>query len=181
MDMVEEGSLNDLAEHYRELGYDVVVGPRPDQVPPAFAGAEVLLVASRNGKHIVVQVAPPQPTFELPAAAPAIHIGDALGRSREYLALVGEANRVLEDVVVAIQGDGVSAEWDLSEDTHGEPTLTLRLADATGTATAVFAPDDLRVSKTLRRRLNRLWGDLLRVRTHKLLQQYTAKYGAGVG
>jgi len=64
----------------------------------------------------------------------------------------------------------VTAEWDRAEDAQGHLVPTLRLSDWTGFASAVFAPDELESPSHMRNRLNRLWGDLLQIRSSKQLR-----------
>jgi hypothetical protein len=69
----------------------------------------------------------------------------------------------------AVLGDAkslVSAEWDLAEDGNEKPVVVLTLSDFTGKATTTFAPSELSDERRVRFRLTRLWGDLLRMRTH---------------
>ena len=49
------------------------------------------------------------------------------------------------------------------------PVVTLRLSDWTGFTTAVFDPKELEAVPEMQFRLKRVWGSLLRVRSHKQL------------
>jgi hypothetical protein len=65
----------------------------------------------------------------------------------------------------------VSIDWDLAEDARDRQVLCLRLSDPNGTAAATFEPEELDDEDHLRARLNRLWGDLLEIRSHNQVQR----------
>jgi len=71
----------------------------------------------------------------------------------------------------------VSVEWDLAEDGYGEPVLVLKLSDLNGTVTATFQPPELQDDAHMRARLNRLWGDLLEIRSHRQVERLMASAG----
>ena len=58
------------------------------------------------------------------------------------------------------------AEWSLIQDERGRELINLRLSDWTGSVEYRFAPEELSSPAQIRRRLHRLWGDLLQVRSH---------------
>jgi hypothetical protein len=91
---------------------------------------------------------------------------------KEYAALQA-VTEILEQVA-ARSGESVTAEWDKTTDPHGGPAFVLRLSDWSGTASAVFAPQDLTVTNLLWARLYRVWGDLLQNRSHRLIGEMTA-------
>jgi hypothetical protein len=64
----------------------------------------------------------------------------------------------------------VTAEWDRGEDDRSRAVVTLRLSDYTGSVTGVFDPKELESPSQTRKRLYRLWGDLLQARSHRQLQ-----------
>lgn len=75
----------------------------------------------------------------------------------------------------------VSGEWDRSEDAQGQPVVTLRLKDFTGSVTTVFEPKELESPTHMNQRLNRLWLDLLQVRSQQQLQELQEAAGAEGG
>ncbi len=82
--------------------------------------------------------------------------------------LAEQATKSLEEML-GRESPTVSAEWDRAEDARGQDVVTLRLSDWTGSATAAFEPKELESPTRLERRLRRVWGELLRIRSHKLL------------
>src|SRR5947209_4414721 len=90
-------------------------------------------------------------------------------------ALLQQATERLKKIL-GTSADRVSVEWDRGQDVRGRAQYTLKLSDHTGQVAASFAPDELSLSAHMRYRLLDLWGDLLQVRSHKLLQELT---GAG--
>ncbi len=65
----------------------------------------------------------------------------------------------------------VKAEWDREADSKGQAVYTLRLSEWAGTVSASFTPDELQSNNHLLIRLYRLWGELLKIRSHKQLQE----------
>ena len=51
-----EDALERVAEPYRDEGYEVIVRPRGDQVPPFAAGLELDLIATRGIEGVIVVV-----------------------------------------------------------------------------------------------------------------------------
>ncbi len=78
------------------------------------------------------------------------------------------ATKVLEEVI-GRSFEKYTAEWDKTADGNGRSNFRLRLSDRTGEIRAEFAPAEFQNQSHLRRRLIRLWGDLLEIRSHKLL------------
>jgi len=68
----------------------------------------------------------------------------------------------------------VSASWLLLNDDRGRPILRLAIWDWTGRVEAVFSPDEIKDAWHIQGRMIRLWGDLLQVRSHKLLDEMQA-------
>jgi hypothetical protein len=66
-----------------------------------------------------------------------------------------------------------SAEWELVPDATGTRRYLLRVWDHTGQVAEEFTPGELDSPKEMRGRLLHLWGDMLQVRTHRLLQKLT--------
>jgi hypothetical protein len=95
---------------------------------------------------------------------------EKLEKSRDLFARAQEGSEILRDLVGNSAAD-IEAEWDLTNDERGRPLLTLRISDWTGSATTAFSPVEIGNLSHIEGRLNRLWGDLLQVRSHKLLQE----------
>lgn len=83
---------------------------------------------------------------------------------------VARATELLESEATP-SSDEATADWTLTSDDRGRPVLTLTLSDFMGAVPARFAPDELGDEESLRVRLHRLWGDLLQVRTGKLIRR----------
>jgi hypothetical protein len=87
----------------------------------------------------------------------------------EGLALVQHATQRLEEIVPST--GPVVAEWDRTEDHTGRPRYLLKLSGFDSEVRDEFAPDELASDPEMGVRLSRLWGDLLQVRSHKLIQE----------
>jgi REase_AHJR-like len=55
-DAMELEALHRIAKRYRDDGYDVIIDPRGDRVPPFAVGFELDLVATRGNKGVVVEI-----------------------------------------------------------------------------------------------------------------------------
>ena len=86
------------------------------------------------------------------------------------------ANRQLEGIV-GKSNAMVSAEWKRGQDGKGNPFYTLQIADSMGQVATDFTANEFRSPRHLRIRLLELFGDLLQVRSHKLLENLTAGNG----
>jgi uncharacterized protein YutE (UPF0331/DUF86 family) len=53
---MKRDSIERIAARYRDKGYDVVVHPRGDQVPPFAAGFDLDLIATRRNEGVIVAV-----------------------------------------------------------------------------------------------------------------------------
>jgi len=84
------------------------------------------------------------------------------------LRLAEKATNPLEEVI-GDTAEPVTAEWDRGENSALRPVVVLRLSDFSGSVMAVFEPKELEEPTWLPRRLSFLWGDLLRIRSRKLL------------
>lgn len=82
-----------------------------------------------------------------------------------------EAATIKLDEIVRRFADEVSAEWDRPDDFQNSKVFTLRLSDWSGSAIAIITRDELQSEQWLRDRLHRVWGDLLQIRSHRLLEQ----------
>ena len=70
--------------------------------------------------------------------------------------------------------DAVSADRSLHHDDLGRPLIRLEISDEDGSAEAVFKTEDLEDVRRLMYRLNWIWGDLLQIQSHKLLDEIRA-------
>ena len=64
-------------------------------------------------------------------------------------------------------------EWEIINDPSGNRRYLLRLSDYTGQVKDEFTPYELRSPRQMRGRLLHLWGDLLQISSHKLLEKLT--------
>jgi hypothetical protein len=96
---------------------------------------------------------------------------------KDYAALQAVTNMLEE--VTRQSGDVVTAEWDKAGDPHGGPAYVLRLSDWSGSATKIFAPHDLQPTNTLWSQPYAVWGDLLRERSHRLIEEMRSSNGQG--
>lgn len=98
---------------------------------------------------------------------------DVLDRRPDLSRAVDEASKLLERVI-GPSAHFVTAAWDLTEDDRGHPLIGLEVSDWTGSVGYRFAVAELSNEPHLRRRLHRLWGDLLQVRSHVQLDNILA-------
>jgi hypothetical protein len=88
--------------------------------------------------------------------------------------LVQQATAYLEEILHSSAfADEVRADWDRGQDHKGRTLYTLRLSAWGENVSASFTPRELRDRRELRWNLRGLWGDLLQVRSHKLLENLT--------
>jgi hypothetical protein len=95
---------------------------------------------------------------------------EALRQSSDLFALAQRASQLLEDVATR-SSPLATAAWDFDRDERGQAVVLLRLSDWIASVTARFSPAELANVDALSGRLNRLWGDLLQVRSHRLLDE----------
>jgi hypothetical protein len=88
----------------------------------------------------------------------------------EGYALLQQATERLKEVV-GETADPIKAEWDRREDGEGRSLYTLRLSDWSGAVSASLTPDELQSPSRLPVRLDRLWGQLPQIRSHKQLEE----------
>lgn len=100
-----------------------------------------------------------------------VSYGPNLCQWAEGKALAEAAFRLLAEVIGPTGGE-VSVEWERPSGPFDAPEILLRLADASGSVSAVFDPRELKSSSLLRIRLARLWGELLEIRSQKLILQF---------
>jgi hypothetical protein len=102
-----------------------------------------------------------------------VEIDPAIQANPALLALVHRANELLE-LELGRSSHQVSASWRLEHNEQGRIFLRLEIWDWTGRVGTNFAPDDLRSDPLTQGRLIRLWGNLLQIRSHKLLDEIQA-------
>jgi hypothetical protein len=83
---------------------------------------------------------------------------------------VHTASTLLEESI-GQAAERATAEWAPSRDDRGRPRLELRLSDWAGEASALFAPEELTPDARLRQRFRDVWGDVLQVGSHRLIQR----------
>lgn len=96
----------------------------------------------------------------------------AITRSEPIRAVVQQATRWLEGIIG--QSRSVSrAEWDLHRDDRGRESIALRLSDFTAPEglVEVFTPSELTDRDHAERRFYLLFGDLLQLQNHRLLDK----------
>jgi hypothetical protein len=71
--------------------------------------------------------------------------------------------------LIELPGPEIHADWSLAKNANGLPAIVLELSDDTASARAVFSPDELENPREMRSRLIWILGDLMQVRSHKLL------------
>ena len=103
------------------------------------------------------------------AAVKEVTYGYWLRQAPELLRLAQERTAQLEEVVGA-SAFPASAEWDRGYDTLGQPMVTLRLSDFSGSATMVFEPGELENPVRMRSRFNTLWSMLLQIRIDRQMR-----------
>jgi hypothetical protein len=92
---------------------------------------------------------------------------------------VHHANQLLERAI-GHTALAPTAEWDLTRDSAGRRSVILVLSDSTGARVeARFDSEELAQEGRLQGKLQRIWGDLLQDRSHKLLNQLSSKEPAG--
>ena len=64
----------------------------------------------------------------------------------------------------------IDVQWDRVEDPNGRTCYELKLSDWIGSVSTRFTPSELYSSANLNRRLIRLYGDLLEIRSNHLLE-----------
>ena len=91
---------------------------------------------------------------------------------------IDRANEQL-DVELGRSSDLVSGSWLLTQDDRDRTVVLLTISDWTGQVESRFAPDELRNEWHMQGRLIRLWGDLLQIRSHRLLDEIQAAAAGG--
>ncbi len=89
--------------------------------------------------------------------------------SKDY-PLLEKATIFLQEYV-ARSANGITVEWDGITDPQGRNAYRLRIADSTDEATTDFSPDELKNDIHRELRLYHVWGNLLQVQSHRLLEK----------
>lgn len=89
----------------------------------------------------------------------------------DLAAVIRGASDLLKETL-GPSAERVRADWSLSQDEMGRAFVELRVSDWTGSVGYRFSPDELSNPSHMERRLHRLWGDLLMVRSHVQLDDY---------
>ena len=90
------------------------------------------------------------------------------GKGIEFLR---PATDFLEKAITPSSAPKVTVEWDLTKD-NGHTLYTLRISDWAASAEAAFTPEELStLNPDLRFSLRRLWGDVLKKRSHIQLEE----------
>ncbi|HET6573223.1 MAG TPA: carbon storage regulator [Fimbriiglobus sp.] len=97
-------------------------------------------------------------------------IGPAVLDNPELGPLVRRAAKLL-----AKQAEGTllpaRARWDLGQDERNRPVVRVEVSDETGSVNASFSPVELSDEAKARDELIWLWGDMLQVRSDRLMDQ----------
>ena len=91
-------------------------------------------------------------------------------REVEALRLFAEKATSLLEEVIGATAEPVTAEWDRGENARMRSVVVLRLSDFSGSVTGIFDLEELEEPEELSSRLRFLWGDLLQIRSGKLLE-----------
>jgi hypothetical protein len=166
--LVAQDELARLYEYMR-LRTLVVHGVRPTEIPPA--AVSLLLAITRR---LLGQMAGNR--IGIRDSVSITVLRGSINQWPKLQTLVEQATQILGQLLGPSRGT-VSVEWDLAEAGNREAILVLRLSDLTGTATATFGPSELQDESRMRARLNRLWGDLLEIRSHKQVERLLASTG----
>ena len=102
-----------------------------------------------------------------------VSYSDNIRQGAEGVSLLEHANKLLEKV---LRHATVSTEvqWDRVEDARGRTQYELKLSDWIGSVSRQFSPSELRSPSDLNYWLIRLYGDLLQIRSHHLLEVLTS-------
>jgi hypothetical protein len=108
-------------------------------------------------------------TFSLKKVA----FGESVRESSYHFRLARQTTAELEEVLGS-SAAYTEAEWDRVEDAEGRKLYVLTVRDFVTQRSVAFTPDQLEHPRDVRRRLYRLWGDLLQDRNHRQLQELLA-------
>jgi REase_AHJR-like len=155
-----EFNLLQMALYYRNL---IAHGGFPEDFPPDWPAA--VLTATRE----LLKSAGASSNLSLRDSVGVTIVRKAVNESK-YKDLVERATTVLR-YLLGPRADSVAIDWGLAEDARNHRMLVLRLSDATGSVSATFEPPELENERHLMDRLNRLWGDLLEIRSHNQVKR----------
>jgi hypothetical protein len=163
------GLINDeeyaLLMDYMRLRNAVVHGVVPDNIP-AQAAPFLLDVARRLLRSVSTGG-----SFHMTGPGAAAVVLRAPFKDRPAMkAKVEKASEVLFELLGRSRGT-VLLDWDIAEGDRSRETVVLKLSDSTGMVTATLDPWEFEDMDHLRSRLNRLWGDLLQIRSHRQVRQ----------
>lgn len=167
--LMREGQIHvselDPLRRCLNLRNTIVHGVRPDSVP-----RELTVLLIDLARRLAAQAAGDtalRTSFSMATSATVFRarLNQAPGLKEKAAA----ADAILRSILNSSR-PAISAEWDLGEDARQRPVVTLTLSDYTGTVTTTFTPEEMDDPEHMRFRLNRLWGDLLRIRSHKEIE-----------
>ena len=96
---------------------------------------------------------------------------DKLKQDPNLLRFADQATAYLESLVNRWLAPEVSAKWDRSEDERGQPLLTLALKQEEDEVTGSFAVKEFDDDREWKSQLSDLWGDVLRIHSHTILDE----------
>jgi hypothetical protein len=89
---------------------------------------------------------------------------DSLTRDPLLYSAAERATKDIEEKVSRLE-DPVAVDWSRSENGPGTPAARLRLTDWSGSVSGELTLDELQDRDATRARVNRLWGNLLQMRS----------------
>ena len=98
-----------------------------------------------------------------------IKVDERIKQNPEWDAAVERASQLLEAELGSAAGR-VTVDWSTSQDERGRPVISLKISDPPESIVGRFVPAELANPDRVQARLQRLWGDLLQVRTSQQLQ-----------
>ncbi len=108
-----------------------------------------------------------------------LSISGAIENDRVLGSALRRASQILERAIGSSSASA-AAEWSLEKDPSGRPLVHLALSDYTGArAEARFAPDELANESRVEARSFTIWGDVLQVRSQKMIDQLLGKTQPG--
>ena len=102
-----------------------------------------------------------------------VEIDPAIEANPLLLSSVRRAQELLE-MESTRSSNTVSATWKLVRDDRNAQFIRLAIADWSGRAETTFSPETHKNHDQVRGRMIRLWGDLLQIRSHKLVEEMQA-------
>jgi hypothetical protein len=100
-----------------------------------------------------------------------VEIDPAIQADPALLKLVHRATEILQSEILGSEWrDRVFASWRLFGHHHDSAMLRLQIDDAPDYIETDFSPIDLMNREYVERWMNRIWGDLLQIRSHRLIE-----------